>query len=282
MPSRFLILLIVSFWLATTAWFVTREVAPRWRSDDAPPYVIELADEALKNPVAIKWRLLWNGKDVGQFRMSLQYIEVDDLFELKAVSDRIDLPLKISARKFVNTLRVNHDGELRGVETNVEMETPIGDFRGEVRAAVKSGKIERSCKLDSPVGHIEPTLEPVAYHRGSVLNPMHPVNRVSGLKPGQRFRVPLVDPFGDLLATLAQLSPVKSSPATAEPVAQFLYAEVLPQPEFREWDGALQSCLVIEYTGDDFSGRTWVRASDGLVLRQEAQAHGETLVLQRE
>ena len=62
MPSRLFILVIVSFWLATTGWFVAREVAPRWRSGDAPPYAIELADEALKSPVPIKWRLVWNGR----------------------------------------------------------------------------------------------------------------------------------------------------------------------------------------------------------------------------
>src|SRR5947209_2251291 len=122
MPSRLLILVIVSFWLATTGWFVAREVAPRWRSGDAPPYAIELADEALKNPVPIKWRLVWNGKDIGQVRTSMQYKDADNLFELNAISDRIDLPgpFKVSARKVVNCLKVNHDGELRGVETNIE------------------------------------------------------------------------------------------------------------------------------------------------------------------
>src|SRR5262245_12331354 len=102
MPSRLFMLVIVTFWLATTAWFVAREVAPKWRSGDAPPYFIELADEALRNAPAIRWRLVRNGKDIGQVRTSMQYLDAENLFELKAVSDRIDLanagPFKISAR----------------------------------------------------------------------------------------------------------------------------------------------------------------------------------------
>lgn len=287
MPSRFFVLVIVSFWLATTAWFVSREVAPRWRSGDAPPYVIELADEALKNVSPNRWQLLWNDKDMGEVRTALHYREADDLFELTADSDRLDLanigPLKISARKLHNSLSVNHDGELRGVHTEVEMETPIGLFSVDVTAVVKAGRIERSCKLSSPLlGPIEPVLEPVAYRRGSVLNPLHPINRVGGLKPGQRWRVPLIDPFGDALkATAAELSGVKLSQPSSEPAAQFLNAEVLAQTQDLEWDGAVHACLVIEYTGDDYTGRTWVRAADGLVLRQEAGTHDEKLVLRR-
>ena len=285
MPSRFLILVIVSFWLATTVWFVTREVAPRWRGGDAPPYVIELADEALKNVTPIRWRLTWNGRDMGQIRTTLHYREADDLFELNADSDRLEVigALKISARKLHNTLKVNHDGELRGVYTEVEMETPIGLFRVEVTADVKGGRIVRTCKLESPFVRIEPKLEPVAFRRGSVLNPLHPINRVNGLKPGQRWRIPLVDPFGDALkATAAELSGVKLSEQNSETGTQFLNAEVLTQPQDLEWDQAVHQCLVIEYTGEDYKGRTWVRAADGLVLRQEAEAHGEKLVLQRE
>src|SRR5262249_50875373 len=110
MPSRFLVLVIVSFWLATTAWLGSPEIAPRWRSGDTPPYVIELADEALKNVSPNRWQLLWNDKDMGEVRTALHYREADDLFELTADSDRLDLanigPLKISARKLHNALSV--------------------------------------------------------------------------------------------------------------------------------------------------------------------------------
>jgi hypothetical protein len=279
MPSRFLILVIVTFWLATTGWFVAREVVPRWRSGDAPPYVIELADEALKNPAPIKWRLVRNGKEIGLVRTSMQYRDADNLFELKAESERIDLghigPIEVSAQKLKNTLRVNHDGELRGLQTHVELESLGAVVSVDITAEVKGDRIVRSCVIESPAGPLKPALEPVAYRRGSVLNSMHPVNRLTGLRPGQRWRVPLFDPLSDALRSAVP----NGSP---EPAVQFLNAEVLPQTQLVEWDGAPQICLVIEYSGDEFFGRTWVRVSDGLVIRQEAKAHQEELVLRRE
>jgi len=280
MPSRLLILVIVTFWLATTAWFVAREVAPRFRSGDAPPYVIELADEALRNAPAIRWRLVRNGKDIGQVRTSMPYIEADDVFELKADTERIELgrigPITVTVQKLSNVERVNHDGELRGLRTHVELEMAGAVVSVDVTAEVKAGMIHRSCTLTSPAGEIKPALEPVPYRRGSVVNTMHPVNRVKGIKPGQQWRVPLFDPLSDALRSAVPTGSPDAAP-------QFLSAEVLAQPQELEFERAMHPCLVIEYSGpDDFSGRTWVRVADGLVLRQEARAHGDTLVLQRE
>jgi hypothetical protein len=41
-------------------------------------------------------------------------------------------------------------------------------------------------------------------------------------------------------------------------------------------------CRIIEYSGDEASGRTWVRESDGLVLQQEITIDGKNLILERE
>jgi hypothetical protein len=286
MPSRLLILVILTFWLAIMGWFVARDVAPRWRAGDAPPYAIELADEALKNPVAVKWRLVRNGKEIGKLNTRMVYKEAENVFELTAESKQIDIvpagPVQVAAREFSSTLKVNHDGELRGILAHVEFEALGVAVHVGVTAEIKAGRIDRTCLVKSPAGTIMPRLDPVAYRGGMVLNPMHPVNRVAGLKAGQRWRIPLIDPFADALqATVAEMAGAKLSGPTAEPVAQFLYAEVLGQTQDLEFEKTMQSCVVIEYTGDDSSGRTWVRASDGLVLRQEAQLHGESLVLQR-
>ena len=43
---------------------------------------------------------------------------------------------------------------------------------------------------------IEADLDPVPVSRhGSVLSPLHPVNRIEGLRPGQTWQLPLVDPL---------------------------------------------------------------------------------------
>ena len=41
------------------------------------------------------------------------------------------------------------------------------------------------------------------------------------------------------------------------------------------WNGEAVSCWVIEYRRDEPVARTWVRASDGKVLKQEAFQKGE-------
>src|SRR5579859_2318705 len=47
MPSRPITALIVLFWLGTLGCFGYRDIWPKFWSGDAPPFVIELADEAI-------------------------------------------------------------------------------------------------------------------------------------------------------------------------------------------------------------------------------------------
>jgi hypothetical protein len=136
-------------------------------------------------------------------------------------------------------------------------------------------------------------MKPVAVsRRGSVFNPRQPVNKLRGLRPGQRWRMPMVDPVTDTLRAAAS----QAVPGFKFPDLPVLQAEVLstvqilpllhqksmkkdPAPNPRR-SGV--PCLVIQYTGDDISARTWVRQSDGLVLRQEATQHGDTWILDRD
>ncbi len=57
-----------------------------------------------------------------------------------------------------------------------------------------------------------------------------------------------------------------------------LEAGVLENPEELIWNGASTMCLVIEYRGKNEVARTFVRESDGLVIRQEMKTTvpGET------
>jgi hypothetical protein len=62
-----------------------------------------------------------------------------------------------------------------------------------------------------------------------------------------------------------------------------MQAEVLPELQtLHREDNKEVSCLVIKYKSDSGSAETWVRASDGTVLRQEASAGGEKLILDRQ
>ena len=59
-------------------------------------------------------------------------------------------------------------------------------------------------------------------------------------------------------------------------------AEVGGTPQPLEWQKQSVPCWVIEYRRAEPFARTWVRVSDGKVLRQEAFEKGETLRFERE
>jgi hypothetical protein len=109
---------------------------------------------------------------------------------------------------------------------------------------------------------------------GSVLMPLHLVSHIRGLRLGQSWRQPLVDPLRDALAFLPDFSGG----------VRWLNARVLPQPEKLELDGTEISCLVIEYTNDENEpmGRTWVEQDGERVLQQEAILEDSRWIMKRE
>ena len=108
--------------------------------------------------------------------------------------------------------------------------------------------------------------------------PLHPVNRISGLKPGQEWRVPVFDPVSDSMASLTG--------GAGE--VRFLRAKVRPQTEMLLWTNAETPCLVVDYQEenarkeDKMTAETWVRAADGLVLKQVADLSGTRWEMTRE
>ena len=128
----------------------------------------------------------------------------------------------------------------------------------------------------------------------SVLNPLLPINRLIGLRPGQHWRLRLFDPLVDALAAALP---------GAKPELRFLDAQVLSEPQVITWlkkirdaeekrfstqikiedDQEEVSCHVTEYREQgQVVGRTWSRASDGLVLRQETKLDGDQWTLERQ
>src|SRR5205809_6161240 len=112
MPPRPIFLVIVAFWLGTAVWFFDRDVWPALRPGDAPPYTIELADEARHMP-AVTWELSRNGKPAGTVSTTIRYEAKDDTFELSAQSVELVVwrhPLaEITARNVKDQVRVNRE-----------------------------------------------------------------------------------------------------------------------------------------------------------------------------
>ncbi len=280
MPSRFVTLLIVGFWMTATAWMVNRDVLHRLQPGDVPPFAIDLVDEADHQAMPTRWSVIRGGKTIGRARSWVVYRDADDTFALNAEMERLELLAGVHVPKMATVYRVNRQGELREMTADLTARVSLFgrgvEVAARLRAAVRDGQFagRGTVEMGGEVHEIPFGPVPVA-PGGAVLNPLHPVNRVVGLRLGQRWRMPLVNPLSDLLADIA-------GPALASG-PRFLDAEVLPEARPLLWNGREEQCLVIEYRDDrELVARTWARHGDGLVLRQEAAFGDDLLVLQRD
>jgi hypothetical protein len=279
MPARPVVLAIVVFWVATSGWIFHKELWPRLRPGEPPPYSIDLADEARQHYIVpIRWRIFREGTYIGVLKTKVKFHEADDTFELTSDVERLDLGKAsvVHLQSMESMYRVDRDGNLREIVARVEF-----GLRGPVPARVKAqleGKVKDlrflpHVRIESPLGNKELDLDPVQVSTsGSVLNPLHPVNRINGLRPGQHWRTPLVDPLRDLAANILG----------TDHGVRMLSAEVLPDIQLHWYNGRDRECLVVEFTGDDISAHIWVREKDGMVLRLDARVRGDEMVLERE
>lgn len=276
MPSRLVTGLILLFWAGCSCWFFFVEFWPRIRGGDAPPFVIELADEARRNSPPINWEIIHGGKVIGRLATSIHYRDSDDSFELVGKVRDLDLSKASSIKvpEMTNTYRITRDGKLLSVKAEASIHLLQGfDLRVSLDSTLNGSIYNTNFKLESPVINREMKLPPVPMsNRGSALNPLHPVDRIHGLSPGKTWRIALVDPIHDALARMGPIG---------DPDVTYLQARVLPETQTLDWAGKARECYVIEYKADRISAHTWVVVGDGSVLRQAARFHDEELILER-
>jgi hypothetical protein len=280
MPPRFLTIAIIAFWLSMTGWTLYKDVWPHFLPDNPPPFTIDLSDEAQpKGPNHIIWSVSVNGEE-GAFHLEtwVRYLPKEDLFELN--SDMWPVLFagtgikEIAKFGMISKVVVSRDGKL--VSLNLILTPPEPPKNDKVHiqliGEIKGGLLIPRILI--PDRNIDKTFDPVPIKaHGSVLNPLQPVNRLPNLKPGQRWRMPVVDPVAQAFESMVPLG---------GGYVRTFDAEVLPELMNLTWKNEEVACQVIQYTGDDASGKTWVRAKDGLVLQQEVSISGKTLVLKRQ
>jgi hypothetical protein len=316
MPSRLSLVLILGFWLSVTGYVIHRDVWPRLYGDAPPAIRIDLSDEATQT-VPARWIIYRGDQQIGILNTRMEYVAEDNTFRF--VSTYKNLQFDVNALQFlirfeipdlVTTMTVSRNGELRGQTMAGELigrllagPVEVHKVRATASAAgiVRDGQLVGQLSVQSPLGDLDQPLEPVPVPGGQVLNPLQPVNRLRDVRPGQRWVVHEVNPLFDAMADFGQ-SLLKERVGTQ--LAGFnlrsgsrpLVARVLDQPELLPPSTqkigmtrlAVQSqeppaeCWVIEYRGDHGTAKTWVRVSDGKVMRQEASGQGETLRLERE
>jgi hypothetical protein len=300
MPPRWLSVPIILFWLGTTGWLLYQDVWPLLLPGQAPPYTIDLEDEVQTQQVHIHWTASYNDRHFLRVETWVRPDPKDDTFALVArITSRPEAAKEgeadadpfgdvIHIREVTSEYRIARNGDLRAVsfEFNgaAHFHGLIIPGKGSLIGTVRDGALYASMHAESsflPDKPIDADLDPVPMSRhGSVLSPLHPVNRIEGLRPGQTWRLPLVDPlktaFGALLQKYLGVAPGQWDREI------IVTARVLPRKQTLIWNDQHVECLVIEYEADDVSAKTWVEAKSGRVLCQESERGGEHLVLLRE
>jgi hypothetical protein len=276
----------------TAGWWFWQEFAGTFWPGEPPPYSIELADEIRTHGAPIRWSVFRDDKPiltppvidqkVGYSVNEISYEAKDESYTLNGKFEFTGVltggPAQV--RKVLSMYHITPTGALRSLRVEVVVELRVAVLNSTIRATVEGDVVERHLRphwrIETPWAapqNLE--TEPVEVSsRGSVLNPLHPVNRIRGLRPGQSWRMPLLDPLADSISARVM--------GTA-PGARYLQAAVLAETQLLDWNQAKVPCLVITYRGDDTNAATWVRRSDGMVLQQEVISHNaERLVLQRD
>lgn len=289
MPSRLSCLLIVIFWLATTAVLYLREVAPQFRKHEPPPFAIDLTAETQVDHPHIVWKVFQNDRELYQAQTWIDHRESDDTFALNAVLKPAPLLDKKAAenlliQQLTSVYRIGRDGDLRELEATVALGALPGmpqfafDLKVHLAGAVRDGQLFAT--IDTPlfVG-ADFKFDPVPLsENGAVMLLLHPVHKIRGIWPGRTWRVPLVNPLADAVnAKLGKLGLFGGGDKV-----RFLQAQVLPEPQPFLFDLEEHNCWVIDYQGEEESAQTWVEVGTGLVLCQKATRDGESWRLERD
>jgi hypothetical protein len=290
MPSRWFCVVIIGFWLAANGWLVWREVLPALETGQPPPFTIDFLDEVeMDRPVDTAWQVRHNGREEYSCVTKVTPHKETDTFELssRVRINRVKVPQPEKPRGILGDLlileqldssyHVTRDGVLRETTADVVVTIDLpflnwadNRLHAHIRGVVQDGLLHVHVQGSLP-GQAQSggfALDPVPVpRRGSILTPLHPVNRIRGLRPGQKWRQPLVNPLAG---------------AVGRGRHRMLDAHVLPEPQILRWRGRDVPCLVIEYQDDDCHAFTWVVQTTGLVLRQDMTAEGDRLELDRE
>ena len=224
----------------------------------------------------------------------MKYLETDDTF---AFTNRYgDLRYEaagvvVVVPELTNVVRVTRGGDLRRQTVDGTLDVYWGDLKfgegaGAVAGTVAGGRLTASVKRSTRCRLVEAAnqaiLEPVSVPRASPLNPLQPVNRLTGLRPDRRLGGSRYDPLREAIAVLVKEQAGQFGLTVPSEPRDALIGEVLSDQRILDWNEHQVACWAIEYRRDELVARTWVRVSDGKVLKQEAFRKGETMSIVRD
>jgi hypothetical protein len=284
MPPRPVVVAVLAFWLAADGWLFYREVWPYWGTNDPPPYTIDMTEE-LGKP-SVDWDIYQKDDKIGdgwsrveRQRDRTYMLRTEFRFEKLKV-------LILHVRKLKGVYHISEDGQLLGMTAQARVATSsprTGDIEMvlDVQAPVDNGAIVPEVFFNEEKLALGDLRVPLKEHSGAI-NPLHPLNRLPGLREGRRWRITLLDPlnaigkalgpqFHDVLGALERLTVPE------------LHAEV--KADTLRWNGTDVACFKIEYRkpGEpEPVAATWVRRRDGLVLEQHSSHGFASMILRRQ
>ncbi len=277
MPPRILTWSIVIAWTAMTSWLFYHDLWPRLRPGDPPPFKIDFADEVLVKRPPVRWTVSRNGKATYVMKSEMTYDAELDQFEISSeLSPRPSLPENAPLLERItmkSVYIVTRDGDLRkfSITTNVPIfgEVIMVKLNGEYRDDQLFSWVE------IPASGIKKHWDPVkVVAKGNALNPLQPMDRLPHVQPGREWNMTLSEPLIDALSGVV--------PGLKDNSVKQLHAQVLADEFTLPFGSREETCYVIEYTAEDANGKTWVRTTDGLVLKQEFTLRDDDWVLLRE
>ncbi len=288
MPSRPAVVLISLLWLTSNGWIAWREWLPHWRGEP-PAAIIDLADEAARN-IPIRWGIYRGTERIGSLNTQFSYRDSDDSFEYVHHYRNLRLStggVSVEVPELKITMRLGRDGRWRGQTLRGEIVAQVSTIRLaaeiSVEGVVRDGILQAQARLRSLLGEWNQELEPIPLAASPPLNPLMPLNRLLGLRPGQRWLVAEYNPLNEAIAAMLRQGAGQFGLTLPPPPRESLFAEVLSAPQSLQWNNEPVLCQVIEYRrGGELVARTWVHASDGRILKQEAFQQGEYLAIVRE
>jgi hypothetical protein len=270
MPGNLATAVILALWVGTMGWLLIREIGP---FDDAPPAFHEIlaatpADQSVnwrmrkyqldaQGEVVRSWELGMVQSTVRHDRRTGQYtlehtadLDAAELLQLlmKAAA-RFPLPegvrLQLDSRSEVSVLgdlqRMRLKLRLNGVDWSMLI-TGAPDRYGALPLTIDFVMGGASYRWEHKLAHDG---------KGMLLNSLCPLDRMPGLKAGQRWRAPLINPLGT--------------------GSSDVLVQVMEEPLKLNWDDKDISCLVVESKRSGMTIQIWVAQGgelDGMVLKQ--------------
>ncbi len=256
MPPRLVTGVIIAFWLAMTGWLIQREVVPMLLADVSSVYQVDLTDQIQLGAAAFEtpWVVLRDGKRVGMGKSKVIAHADDNTYEFRSVFHFDQLKIgPLFVRGMENSYRVTDESRLLEMSARITTEPGMTfEFIGKVAHQ----KMQRHFRLNGE----EFGLNEIDLSRSQkIVNPLHLLNRLRGLRTKQTWTIPLLDPLRNAIDGAANMT-------VPELIA-------IVEEDTLTWEKNEVACHKIEYRKrgkEEVMARTWVRKTDGLVLQQDA------------